>query len=47
LGERLERRFERLKIPLVDLGELIAQSFQMRGRFRFSKNFLTASESNS
>ena len=39
LGKGLERRFKRLKIPLIDLSELIAQRFQMRSRFRFIKNF--------
>ena len=40
LGKRLERRFKRLKIPLVDLCEFFMQSFQSRDRFRFIKNFL-------
>src|SRR5438105_2650169 len=40
LRERLQSRLKRLRIPLVDPGKLIAQGSQMRGRFRFSKNFI-------
>src|SRR6266480_1769768 len=39
LGKGLECGLERLKIPLIDLSELIAQRFQMRSSFGFSENF--------
>src|SRR5437660_4841507 len=43
LSERLERRFKRLKIPLVDLCEFIAQSFQSHPRLRFAENLFNSS----
>src|ERR1700731_3193505 len=39
LRKRLKCGLQRLKIPLVDLCEFFTQRFQMRGRFRLSKNF--------